>query len=155
MKKGCSIEILIFNSLNTAKSDFCSFTRQHLHQSDRDILNEYERINQVWADVDYASIAFYLGDKYAADLRKAEKFREEQRKRAYELRLRQALDFQRDDLLEKLRITQQDFLLGVRVGAAEMSHLLEISRAFVYSYFDTSAYSGDPEEGDNSTTEVL
>lgn len=109
----------------------------------------------MWADVDYASIAFYLGDKYAADLRKAEKFREDQRRRAYELRLRQALDFQRDELLEKLRITQSEFLLGVRVGAAEMSQLLEISRAFVYSYFDTSAYCGDPEDDDDSTAEII
>ena len=64
-------------------------------------------------------------------------------RRAYELKLRQALDFQREDLLEKLRITQSEFLLGVRIGAAEMSHLLEISRAFVFSYFDSEAYYGD------------
>ena len=121
-----------------------------MHQNERDILTEYERINQVWTDVDYASIAFYLGDQYAADLRRAEKFREDQQRRAYELRLRQALDFQRDELLEKLRVTQSEFLLGVTVGAAEMSHLLEISRAFVYSYFDTSAYCGDQDEEDSA-----
>ena len=96
--------------------------------------------------MDYTSIAFHLGDQYAADLRKAEKFREDQKRRVYELKLREALDFQRDELLEKLRITQSEFLLGVTVGTAEMSYLLEISRAFVYSYFDTSAYHDAGEE---------
>ena len=111
-----------------------------MHESEKGILEEYDRVKQVWTDVDYASIAFHLGDQYADELRRAEKFREDQLKRAYELKLRQALDFQRDELLEKLRITQSEFLLGVRVGEAEMSYLLEISRAFVYSYFDSSAY---------------
>ena len=90
----------------------------------------------MWSEVDYTTIAFYLGDEYAADVRKAEKQKEQQLRAEYERQLQKALDFQRDELLVSLRNTQKDMLLGGSVQTVDVCHLLEISRAFVYSYFD-------------------
>ena len=89
----------------------------------------------MWSEVDYTTIAFYLGDEYAADVRKAEKQKEQQLRAEYERQLQKALDFQRDELLVSLRNTQKDMLLGGSVQTVDVCHLLEISRAFVYSYF--------------------
>ena len=112
--------------------------RQFLHQYEQGILAEYDRINNAWTDVDYSYISHYLGDEYATNLRREEQLRLEQAKALYELQLKEALDFQRNELLQQLRLAQKDFLLGLNVEAADMDHLLEISRAFVYSYFDNA-----------------
>ena len=100
------------------------------------MVREYERVNEVWTEVDYTTIAFYLGDEYASEVRKAEKIKQQQLRAQYEKQLQEALDFQRNELLASLRSTQQDMLLGAGVHTVEMFHLLEISRAFVYSYFN-------------------
>ena len=97
----------------------------------------------MWSDYDYAYISHYFGDEYADNLRQAEKNRLDQERAFYERQLQEALDFQRNELLEKLKDARQDFLLGVRVETAEMSKLLEISRAFVYSYFNNAVDSDD------------
>jgi flagellar motility protein MotE (MotC chaperone) len=114
-----------------------------LHQYEQAILNEYDNTSRVWSDYDYTYIGCYLGDEYAEDLRQAERTRQEQEREYYERQLQEALNFRRNELLEKLKDTRQDFLLGLSVEAAEMSQLLEISRAFVYSYFDNAVDEED------------
>lgn len=107
-----------------------------MHQNEREILRAYKEEMEVWNDVDYAYIAHCLGDDYANDLRMAEKARLERERMLYEEQLQRALDFQRNELLEKLKGARQDCLLGLSVEGTELSHLLQISRAFVYSYFN-------------------
>lgn len=89
--------------------------------------------------MDYAYISFYFGDQYATDLREIEKKRQEQARALYEQQLQEVLDFQRNEFVEMLRVTQKDLLLGMSMGTVEMCHLLQMSRAFVYSYFDKTA----------------
>lgn len=67
----------------------------------------------------------------------AEIAREELEKAIYEQQLYQSLDCQRNDLLDKLKLAREDYLLGISMGSEEMDQLLIISRAFVYSYFDS------------------
>ena len=110
--------------------------RQHLHRNEQGILEEYKNINKVWSEQEYAYISCYLGDEYANDLRQAELARQEEERMYYESQLHEVLDFQRNELLEKLKHTRQEFLLGESVDTTEMCYLLEISRAFVYSYFN-------------------
>ena len=98
-------------------------------------MKDYDNTISTWEDVDYSHISFLLGDEYAANLRREEMKRREEEQLFRELQLRQALDFQRNQLLDELRMTRKEFVLGLRVEAAEMDHLLQISRAFVYSYF--------------------
>lgn len=118
-------------------------SRKHLHQNEQDILSAYDNVQRVWSDVDYTYISFYLGDEYANNLRQAEKALQEQERAFYEQQLQEALDFQRNELLGKLKETRQGFLLGLSVETAEMSHLLQISRAFVYSYFNNEVDQED------------
>lgn len=99
-------------------------------------MREYKRITAVWSEVDYTIIAFYLGDEYASEVRRAEEAKEQQARAQYEIQLQLALDFQRNELLGKLRNAQNDMLFGTCMDSVDMCHLLEISRAFVYSYFD-------------------
>lgn len=107
-------------------------------------MESYDEVNNAWSEVDYAYIGHYLGEEYVAEVRKAEKIKQEEAKAFYEKKLREALDFQRSELLQKLRNTRKEFLMGMQVEAQEMSSLLEISRAFVYSYFD-ALVSSDKE----------
>lgn len=111
--------------------------RRHLHQNELDILKEHDGIKKAWADVDYAYISFYLGDEYAEKVRMADKAQEELEKCLYEQQLDQSLDFQRNELLDKLILARKDYLLGISMASEEMDQLLIISRAFVYSYFDS------------------
>lgn len=92
-------------------------------------------MNKVWSEVDYAQISFHLGEEYASELRRAEKLREEQARAEQERQLQMALDFQRSQLLEKLKQSQMELLSVGSVNTVDMCQLLEISRAFVFSYF--------------------
>lgn len=112
-------------------------SRKHLHQNEREILAAYDDVIKVWSDNEYACISFYLGDDYANNLRQAEQARQDQERAYYEQQLENAMDFQRNELLETLKHARQDFLLGLSMEASEMDQLLQISRAFVYSYFDS------------------
>ncbi len=100
------------------------------------ILGEYEKVKEVFADMDYAYISFYLGEDYAEDFRQKEAIRLDEAKALYESLLKEALDFQRNELLEKMKMAQRDLLLGMQMETEEMDLLLQISRSFVYSYFD-------------------
>ena len=94
-------------------------------------------MKKAWSDVDYAYISFYLGDEYAEKVRMAEIAREELEKALYEQQLNLSVDSQRNQLLNKLKLAREDYLLGISMGSEEMDQLLIISRAFVYSYFDS------------------
>lgn len=93
-------------------------------------------MNTIWSEVDFVTIAHYMGEEYATEVRRAEKLKQQQERALYEQQLQKVLDLQRNELLASLRSTQSDMLRGSSVNTVEMFHILEISRAFVYSYFD-------------------
>ena len=91
---------------------------------------------QVWKDNDFAYISHYLGDELAESIWMGEEEdRIRQEKARLEAMVREALDFQQVELIRKLRLAQRKFMIGLENEAEELEHLLSISRAFIYSYF--------------------
>ena len=99
------------------------------------IVEEYNEMFNIWRDMDYEYIAIYMGQKYAANLKKAEIAKEEEERAYYEKKV-VLLQAQRNELLRRLRHTKQEFFLRAEVELSEIAELLYISRAFVFSYFD-------------------
>ena len=47
----------------------------------------------------------------------------------------EALDLKREELIHKLKAAQEEFMKGLTIESESVNHLLQISKAFVYSYF--------------------
>ena len=102
----------------------------------------------MWDDIDYAYIEYYTSEHYSQAMRQAWEQKKREEKQALERRFLEALEYRRRGLLQKLWIAQEKFMQGITMDMEELDHLLCISNAFVYSYFNPvpdQVYMG-PEE---------
>ena len=100
------------------------------------ILKVYNNVTDTWNDVDYSYIFHYLGQECCQKLRREEDEMALRQKQEMEKLILEACDFQRRELFRKLEEAQRAFMNGLEVERDELNHLLNISRAFVYSYFE-------------------
>lgn len=103
------------------------------------ILDEHNRTVQIWNDADFHYLSHYLGEEYSKAIRQKEEEKIRMRKQKMEAYVREALDFQRRELMHKLAIAQRNFMSGLVNEIEDLEHLLCISRAFIYSYFNEVA----------------
>ncbi len=105
------------------------------------ILEDHYRIIQVWDEVDFAYMSYFLGQEFSENIRKKEQDEICLKKEKMEMFVKEALDFQHRELMQKLVIAQKKFMSGLENEVEDLEHLVCISRAFIYSYF-----KGAPEQ---------
>ncbi len=94
-----------------------------------------------WDEVDFAYMSYFLGQEFSENIRKKEQDEICLKKEKMEMFVKEALDFQHRELMQKLVIAQKKFMSGLENEVEDLEHLVCISRAFIYSYF-----KGAPEQ---------
>lgn len=110
--------------------------RQYWQLYEQAISELYTHETTVWDDIDYAYIEYYTSEHYSRTVRDAWEQRKMEEKQALQQRFLEALEHKRKGLLQKLRAAQEKFMEGITMDMEELDHLLCISNAFVYSYFN-------------------
>ena len=99
-------------------------------------LGEYDCCLKMSEDYDYTYISYYLGNELSDNLREAERERIRLEKARLAALMQEAFDLQQAELIKKLRLAQREFMIGLENEEKELEHLLSLSRAFIYSYFE-------------------
>ena len=109
--------------------------RMALQRYEQEALAQRQAELACWDEVDYAYIQHYMGKEAADRVRAMDAERRAREKAEEEARKAAAIEMQRRALVLKLRAARNQFFQDLRQEGQEMEHFLEISQAYVYSYF--------------------